>query len=77
MSPTQEVTQVSTTTGAEPLLITVKAAADRLSITPWSLYKMLDQGIIASCYQGRRRYVRTDSLHKYVASLPATPPVAS
>lgn len=53
-----------------PLLISVKAAADKLSITPWSVYRLLDAGEIVSVYQGRRRYVRTDSLTEYVEGLP-------
>lgn len=61
---------------AEPLLISVKAAADKLSITPWSVYRLLDAGEIASVYQGRRRYVVVASLVEYVQALP-TEPMAS
>lgn len=60
-----------------PLLITVKAAAEKLSLTPWSVYRLLDQGLIESVYQGRRRYVVVGSLAEYVAGLPTAPPVAS
>lgn len=60
-----------------PLLITVKAAAERLSLTPWSVYKLLDEQKIASVYQGRRRYVVMESLLAYVAELPNVPAEAS
>lgn len=52
------------------LLITVKEAADRVSITPWSMYRLLDEQRIASVYQGRRRYVVVESLNQYVSELP-------
>ena len=60
----------------ERLLIPVKEAADRLSLTPWSVYKLLDDGAIAGKYQGRRRYVVVESMRAYVDNLP-TEPVAS
>lgn len=59
----------------EPLLISVKAAADKLSITPWSVYRLLDSREIESVYQGRRRYVVVASLTDYVANLPTEAPV--
>lgn len=55
------------------LLIPVKEAADRLSVTPWSVYKMLDDKVIEGRYQGRRRYVVVASLLEYVANLPTEP----
>jgi len=58
---------------ADPLLITVKAAAERLSLTPWSVYRLLDDQKIESVYQGRRRYVVMASLREYADSLPNTP----
>lgn len=58
----------------DPLLITVKAAAERLSLTPWSVYRLLDDQKIQSVYQGRRRYVVMESLREYAESLPTTPP---
>lgn len=60
----------------ERLLIPVKEAADRLSVTPWSVYKLLDEKVIEGRYQGRRRYVVVASLRAYVENLP-TEPVAS
>lgn len=55
------------------LLIPVKEAADRLSVTPWSVYKMLDDKVLEGRYQGRRRYVVVASLMEYVANLPTEP----
>lgn len=59
-----------------PLLIPVKVAAEQLSITPWSVYRLLDQGAIESKYQGRRRYVVVASLNEYVENLPTEPATA-
>lgn len=58
---------------SEPLLITVQAAADKLSLTPWSVYKLLDEGAIEGKYQGRRRYVLVSSLTEYVDKLSNVP----
>ncbi len=55
------------------LLIPVKEAADQLSVTPWSVYKLLDDKVIEGRYQGRRRYVLVASLREYVANLPTEP----
>ena len=60
----------------DPLLITVKDTADRLSLTPWSVYKLLDENKIHSVYQGRRRYVVMSSLAEYVEGLSSRPDVA-
>lgn len=57
----------------DPLLITVKAAAESLSLTPWSVYKLLDEGVIEGKYQGRRRYVLVASMRDYVAGLSGLP----
>jgi hypothetical protein len=60
-------------------LMTVKEAAEALSLTPWSVYKLLDSpdATLASVYQGRRRYVVVESLDEYVAGLPTTSPDAA
>lgn len=60
-------------TDANPLLITVKAAADKLSLTPWSVYRLLDSGELKGKYQGRRRYVDYESLVTYKDNLPDLP----
>lgn len=54
----------------ERLLIPVKEAAELLSLTPWSVYKLLDAEKLEGRYQGRRRYVTGESLNAYVANLP-------
>lgn len=60
----------------KPRLITVQEAARVLSITPWSVYRLLDDNAnaLASVYQGRRRYVVVDSLDNYLADLPTVSP---
>lgn len=57
---------------SDPLLVSVKAAAESLSLTPWSVYKLLDQADspLKSVYQGRRRYVVVSTLQDYVDTLP-------
>ena len=52
------------------LLCTIKQAAERLAVTPWSVYKLADDQRIKTVYQGRRRYVVVDSLREYVETLP-------
>jgi len=48
-----------------------------LSLTTWSVYKLLDEQAIKSQYHGRRRLVVVESVHEYAASLPTTPPAES
>lgn len=57
-----------------PIFVSVKEAAQMLSITPWSVYKLLDEQQIKSQYHGRRRLVSVESLHEYAESLPVTAP---
>jgi excisionase family DNA binding protein len=54
----------------DPIFVTVKEAARLLSLTPWSVYRLLDTGVIDSRYQGRRRLVRLASLRTYADGLP-------
>lgn len=59
-----------------PIFVSVKEAARALSLTTWSVYRLLDEGAIDSRYHGRRRLVSVASLNEYAASLP-TEPVAA
>lgn len=56
-----------------PIFISVKQAAHRLGISPWSCYQLLDEKKIDSRYHGRRRLVRVDSLIAYADNLPTEP----
>jgi excisionase family DNA binding protein len=56
-----------------PIFVSVKEAARMLSLTTWSVYKLLDEQAIKSQYHGRRRLVSVESLHEYAESLPTTP----
>lgn len=56
-----------------PIFTSVKEAARLLSISPWSLYQLLDTGAIDSRYQGRRRLVVVSSLYEYANRLPSVP----
>lgn len=56
----------------EPIFVSVKQAAKVLNITPWSVYRLLDDQAIESAYHGKRRLVRVESLKSYADSLPRT-----
>lgn len=58
----------------QPIFVTVKQAAAMLAISPWSLYKLLDDNAIVSQYHGRRRLVLLASVRDYAANLPTTAP---
>lgn len=58
----------------DPIFISVKEAAQALSLAPWSVYRLLDDQRIASQYHGSKRLVVVESLREYAASLPTTPP---
>lgn len=57
-----------------PLFVSVKEAARILALGTWSVYKLLDDDLIASQYQGRKRLVRYDSLLSYADGLPTRAP---
>lgn len=52
----------------EPTFVSVIEAARILKLTPWEVYKLLDDQEIASQY---RRLVRVDSLVEYAAGVSA------
>lgn len=53
----------------DPIFVSVKQAAKALNISPWSCYKLLDEGAIASTSFGRRRLVSATSLREYADHL--------
>jgi excisionase family DNA binding protein len=57
-----------------PIFVSVKEAARMLSLTTWSVYKLLDEQAIKSQYHGRRRLVNVKSLEEYAANLPTRAP---
>lgn len=61
------------TTTPEAAFLTVKQAADRLAVSIWTVYTLLDSGELAGVYQGRRRYVTPAAIDAYIASLRPTP----
>jgi len=61
-------------TDPDPIFVSVKQAARMLSLSTWSVYKLLDAQAIASQYQGARRLVRVSSLRAYADDLPTTSP---
>jgi len=64
-------------TGMDPIFISVKDAARLLNVTPWTVYQRLDQGLMESRYEGKRRLVRYASVLAYADSLPTERPEAS
>jgi hypothetical protein len=66
---------VQSQTGASvtPIFVSVKDAARILAISDWSMYQLLDDGLVESRYFGRRRLVVLPSLHAYAETLPTSP----
>jgi hypothetical protein len=62
-------------TGAtvSPIFVSVKDAARILAISDWSMYALLDEGLVESRYFGRRRLVVLPSLRAYAETLPTSP----
>lgn len=58
----------------DPIHVSVKEAARLLGLSTWSVYQKLDQQVIESRYDGRKRLVVMASLRKYAAALPVTAP---
>ena len=54
----------------DPIFVTVKEAARILALSPFTVSKKLDEGLIDSRYEGTRRLVRLSSLVDYADSLP-------
>lgn len=60
----------------DPIYVSVKDAARILGVSTWLIYQKLDQQVIESRYEGRKRLVVLASLREYAADLPTTAPVA-
>jgi len=60
-------------TGIDPITISVKDAAAALGVAPMTIYRLCDQGVIQSGYQGRKRLVYVASLREYADNLPTAP----
>ena len=58
----------------DPISISVKDAAAALGVSPITIYRLCDQQVIESRYQGRKRLVFVESLREYAANLPVTAP---
>lgn len=58
---------------ANKMLLSVRETAQALSLTEWSIYRLLDSGALRGVYQGRRRYIPREDLERYIASLSSTP----
>ncbi len=54
---------------ANPLLLTPKAAAKRLSLAESTVYQLISRGEIKSLLIGRARRIPMDALTAYVARL--------
>jgi excisionase family DNA binding protein len=53
-----------------PIFVSVKDAAALLGLSPWSTYRLLDDGKVEARYFGRRRLVVLASLQEYAKALP-------
>lgn len=56
---------------ANPLLLTVEAAADRLSVGRTTLFELISSGAVASVKIGRARRIPASALDEYVRRLTA------
>lgn len=54
----------------DPIFVSVKGAAEALSLSRAQVYDLLNDGAIDSRYQGSRRLVVVESLREYADSLP-------
>lgn len=61
-------------TTLDPIFVSVKEAAHMLGLSPWAVYQKLDQQLIESRYDGRKRLVVLKSLRAYAAGLPESRP---
>lgn len=50
---------------SKPIFTSVKEAARLLNLSPWSVYKLCDSGVLASGKEGRRRQVSMASVREY------------
>jgi excisionase family DNA binding protein len=53
----------------EPIFVSVKEAAQALSVSPWSVYRLCESGTITSVKRGNRRLVAVRSLREYADTL--------
>lgn len=60
----------------EPIFISIKDAAQILSLTPAYVYELCDEQVIESQYAGRRRLVRLASVRSYADALPTERPAS-
>lgn len=58
----------------DPIFVSVKEAAQALSLSTWKVYRLLDDQKIVSQYEGGKRLVLVESLREYAGSLPTTRP---
>jgi excisionase family DNA binding protein len=56
----------------DPIYVSVKEAARVLGVSTWLMYQKLDQQVIESRYEGRKRLVSVSSLREYAAGLPTS-----
>lgn len=57
----------------DPIFVSVKQAAQALSLSPWVTYQLLDSGKLRGKYHGRRRLVYVTSIREYADSLSEVP----
>lgn len=61
----------------QPIFVSVAEAARILGLSPRAIYIKLDQQVIESRYEGRKRLVDFQSLKAYAEGLPVVRPEAS
>jgi hypothetical protein len=61
----------------KPITVRVKKAAEFSGLSPWTIYKLADQGKIESRYEGSARLILLASLEDYINNLPTERPDVS
>ena len=53
----------------QPLVYTVQEAAARLKVSPWTINKLIQDGLLGSIQVGARRLIPHDDLDSFIARL--------
>lgn len=72
---TSTVEPATDSPASSPALLTIAAAAEKLSVSAWFMAEMCKKGEIESVYLGHKtRRIRSDVLDAYIAGLPTQRP---
>lgn len=64
--------QTASAVSKDPLLLSVKRAAEELGLSSWQVKQLVDAGTLPSTRVGRRIFIPTASVSDYVENVRAT-----